>query len=1062
MRSPALAIGLIVLAAVEGYSQRPVSEEPTSSVLARARALSDAAEANARAKVIQALSDESWYVRGEAARALGRLGDKSLVELTRPLLKDENWFVRSSALEAIGMLGGSGADLTQLAEGPVDVYSRAGVFAAAGAGRDLMSIDVLLKALRDDEPAIRRTAAAALGQLKTSAAVDGLVALLKDEEESVRKSAVVALGKIGDRRAAGAVRAAISEIGPGQWEYAAALYRLGDRDNLNPIIEALASEYADVRQGALSALLEFADSRAVPALLELARSRPAGSPRERFSNRLALATRLSSFDSEDARAALVNMLKDEEPAVRAAAAASLAKAGRGKPEFSERALAAIVLALRNESVAPVISAINEALSSFDRARVTDVLLDSRTSDGKLPPNIAGALAAAGITAETQASQLLTGNAPDRIRAAERLARLGDAKAVQPLIDALTNATEVEVRVKAAEALGSLRDRRAVEALVAASSAPHAELRTAAVLALGRVGDHAAAEALFVATRDEQPAVRDAAIRGLATLGISIDKVAPDLSSPSWQVRAAALATLARLGDRTAVPLIVSALSDGDSRVRAEAARTLGQFTDRGATDALIAALGDQSPDVRAEATLALGRSNDSRAIGPLASLTSDRDPRVSLAAAESLARLRDPRATRVLIDSLANPDWRVRSRAARVLSRVAAEGTLDQAAKPLARVLADDDPVVRYYAAEALAGIGAACVPAVIELMRSSRDADRDRAARVLWRIGAPAVEPLIAVLQERGSPAEMRAAAATTLGLIGDVRAIKALALVLKDDRYFVRQEAAVALGRMGAPALELLLEMAASSTPATREAAIEALGSAGTSRALDRVIEALGDQNQNVRQAAVRALGGSSSERAVPHLIAVLRDESSTLRAQARASLARLGQVAVQALIGALKDPKPSVRQLAAEALGEIGSRDAVVPLIELITTDQSGARAEAVEALGKIGDTSAIPPILSVLRAGSVAVRKKAVAALAKLRDARAFDALIAALTDQNEEVRQAAASGLGELGDDRSIAHLERLADKDASSDVRAAAAHALERIQQQKSRAKPDAEKMSRP
>src|SRR4029434_6387525 len=241
-------------------------------------------------------------------------------------------------------------------------------------------------------------------------------------------------------------------------------------------------------------------------------------------------------------------------------------------------------------------------------------------------------------------------------------------------------------------------------------------------------------------------------------------------------------------------------------------------------------------------------------------LLSDRDPRVSLAAAESLARLRDPRATRVLIESLSNADWRVRSRATQVLARVAGggrggarvrsgatqvwarvagEGQLDQAVGPLAAALGDKDPVVRYYAAEALSGIGARAVPALIEALRSHRDSDRDRGARVLWRIGAPAVDSLIAVLQDKNATPEMRASAARTLGMIGDKRSIKGIAVLLKDERYLFRQQAALALGQMGDTAVDLLLEMAGSSPPAIRESAIEALGITASSRALNRVIE-------------------------------------------------------------------------------------------------------------------------------------------------------------------------------------------------------------------------------
>ena len=1036
----------------------------SNPALARAQqliALVDAKQVNG---LKQGLSDEHWYVRGQAAVALGRLGDKSASALLLPLLQDQSWFVRTAALEALDRLGQPADEvaLRELATSP-DAFVRARALASAPGTSS--SADSLIKALDDPSELVRRSAATRLGALKVANAVDALLVLLKDEDPAVRKAGAVALGRIGDKRAISAVLASIPEGAPGDWEYAAALYRLGNRDYLDRITAALRSEYADDRQGAMKTLLEVGDARALPALLSLSGSDGSPIKSDALSIRLALADGLGAFEGEEARTALINMLDDSEPAVRAATVTSLRKVSSTDPgsDSSQRLLIALVGRFKKENSPIVIDAIREALALFDRARVIDLLLDARTADGKLSPNALRALSSAGVTTESQASQLRTGDVGDRVRAAERLARLGDSEAVEPLIEALINAKEAQVRVKAAEALGSLRDRRAVDPLVTASRAPESQVRVAAVAALGLIADHTGAEALFVAARDNEALVRQAAVHSLSALGISIEKVSPDLSSSNWQVRAAGVTTLARLGDPNAVPLIVAALKDRDARVRSEAARTLGLFGTTSATEALIGALHDQSADVRIEATFSLGMMKDSRALAPLTSLLTDRDPRVSLAAAESLARLKDPRATRVLIDSLSSEDWRVRSRATQVLSRVAAEGSLDQAVGPLAAALVDKDPVVRYYAAEALTGIGAKAVPALLEGLRARRESDRDRAARVLWRIGAPAVDPLLIVLQDKGSTPETRAASARTLGMIGDRRAIKGLAVVLKDERYFVRQQAAIALGQMGDAAVSLLLEMANSSTPTTREAAIEALGATNSSRAVERVIEALSDSNTNVRSAAVRALGDSSSEGAVPHLLALLRDESGDLRAQAGVSLARLGPIALPGLISALRDGKPYVRQLAASALGDIGSREAVAPLIDLVSSDQSGARPEAIEALGKIGDPAAIAPILSVLRTASVAARKKAIVALARFRDPRVIDALTAALMDQNEDVRRSAAAGLGDVGDERVVARLERLADNDSSSDVRAAAVQAIERIRQDQGLGiKPPPQKSSRP
>ena len=1054
MKKTSLAIQVLLLCclyATVAFAQKSTQANgDVNPAFARAEqlfALADSKDAGAFTKIKQALSDENWYVRGEAAIAIARLGDKSNGPLLLPLLQDQNWFVRSAAMRAITLLGAQ-SETSLVEPGTTDSYVRASALSTAAASSNV-PIDSLIKLLADNDDLVRRAAAISLGRAKAPAAIDNLVTLLKDEDPGVRKASAVALGQIADKRVAGALLASIQDPATMDWEYAAALYRLGNRDYFDRITSSLRSEYRDVRQESLKTLLEFADNAALPALLSLSTLDTPWAKKDASQIRVLLAEGLSKFDGDEPRTALINYMDDPEPAVRAAAAMSILKISRtdAKSDSSQKLLITLVSALKKESSPIVIDAISEALVPFDRTRVTDLLLDARNTDGKLPANVLKALAASGVTADSQATQLSSGEVADRVRAAERLARLGDTKAVEPLMDALTNARDLQVRVKSAEALGSLRDRRAVDALVTATRSSEPQIRAAAVTALGMIADHTAADTLFASTRDSEPPVREAAVRSLSALGISVEKVASDLSSPNWQVRSAAVTTFARLGDPSAVPSIINALKDSDSRVRSEAARTLGVFNTSSATEALISALRDPSADVRVEATISLGHQKDSRGLAPLTSLLTDRDARVSLAAAESLARLQDPRATRVLIDSLSNPDWRVRSRATQVLARIAGEGSLDQAVTPLTAALADKDPVVRYYAAEALVGIGAKAVPVLIEAFRANRESDRDRAARVLWHIGAPAVDPLIAVLQDKNSTPEMRAASARTLGMIGDKRAIKALTLVLRDERYFVRQQAAFALGQMGDSAVVLLLEMAGSSAPSTREAAIEALGSTNSTRATDRVIEALTDPNANVRSAAARALGGTASDRAVQPLLQLLRDESSVLRGQAASSLARLGSLAIPGLISSLKDSRPSVRQLAASALGDIGSKEAVAPLIDLVNTDQSGARAEAIEALGKIGDPQAVTPILGVLRTGSVAVRKRAIGALGRFNDPRSIEALTTALSDQNEEVRQAAAVGLGDIGDERVVARLERLADNDSSSDVRTAAVQAIERIRQ---------------
>src|SRR5512143_1896515 len=216
----------------------------------------DAKQANA---VKQALSDEHWYVRGQAAVALGRIGDKSASPLLLPLLQDQSWFVRTAALEALERLGAPADQvaLRELITSP-DAFVRARAVALASG---TSSADSLMQALGDPNELVRRSAATRLGVLKAANAVDPLLALLKDEDPAVRKAAAVALGRIGDKRTASAVLASLPGSVPSDWEYAAALYRLGNRDYLDLLTAALRSEYADDQQSALKTLLEFGDAR---------------------------------------------------------------------------------------------------------------------------------------------------------------------------------------------------------------------------------------------------------------------------------------------------------------------------------------------------------------------------------------------------------------------------------------------------------------------------------------------------------------------------------------------------------------------------------------------------------------------------------------------------------------------------------------------------------------------------------------------------------------------------------------------------------------------------------
>src|SRR5262249_55574811 len=84
------------------------------------------------------------------------------------------------------------------------------------------------------------------------------------------------------------------------------------------------------------------------------------------------------------------------------------------------------------------------------------------------------------------------------------------------------------------------------------------------------------------------------------------------------------------------------------------------------------------------------------------------------------------------------------------------------------------------------------------------------------------------------------------------------------------------------------------------------------------------------------------------------LLRHSHPTERRQAAEALAQLGpaaEPAVPALIGALADPEPEVRQAAQAALGRVGPA-AVDPLRKELTRKEVPVRLGAAVALGLLG--------------------------------------------------------------------------------------------------------------
>ena len=429
-------------------------------------------------------------------------------------------------------------------------------------------------------------------------------------------------------------------------------------------------------------------------------------------------------------------------------------------------------------------------------------------------------------------------------------KLKGKRDIQGLIKALDYQKDVNLRKAAAEALGELKDIQAIQPLIAVlRNDGRVMVRQASAKALGQIGDARAVEPLLVALKDS---VNDVSMTALIALDMIGWQPSLDENSAPYWVLKSEWDKCIEIGKPAVLPLIAS-LKNTDERVRSAATRALGQIGDVRAVRPLLIAASEGS----GEATRALVKVGEP-AVEELIDALKGSEPNLRKIAAEALGQIGDVRAVEPLIVRLKDTDKFVCNATARVLGEI---GDV-RAVEPLLRI-------------------------AAIAMTQFDMDS-QNLGHAALWaldKIGASAVEPLIAALNDRQDG--VRAAAAKTLEKVGDGRAVEPLIAKLSDKSHFVREAAAEALGQIGdARAVPALLAARYETSSILPNIAYKALGKIGGVNAVEPLIAAL----KNGESRAAEALGEIGDVRAVGPLIAALKDGSREARVNAARALGAL----------------------------------------------------------------------------------------------------------------------------------------------------------------------------
>lgn len=237
----------------------------------------------------------------------------------------------------------------------------------------------------------------------------------------------------------------------------------------------------------------------------------------------------------------------------------------------------------------------------------------------------------------------------------------------------------------------------------------------------------------------------------------------------------------------------------------------------------------------------------------------------------------------------------------------------------------------------------------------------------------------------------EKRVEAAQLLAQSGNRKAVNPLIQALNDQDKLVREHVVLALGQLRAKdAVSSLVTLLGTSTDLRLQAAAAfSLGLIRDRRAVEPLIAKLKNAADPLKTNIVVALGLLGDARAVEPLLALPHDEDHSTCAPIAIALGQIkSNVPSDKLFNWLNSGDADVCQNAAVALVLIGGKRQVIPLIQVLKNTNPVSRRSAAFALGTLKDKRAVSPLVELLSDSDTQVRLNVIEALALIKDKRAI--------------------------------------------------------------------------
>ena len=206
---------------------------------------------------------------------------------------------------------------------------------------------------------------------------------------------------------------------------------------------------------------------------------------------------------------------------------------------------------------------------------------------------------------------------------------------------------------------------------------------------------------------------------------------------------------------------------------------------------------------------------------------------------------------------------------------------------------------------------------------------------------------------------------------------------------------------------------EMLVSQDPYLRRDACEAIGDGRMEEFIPALVTALRDDDPGVREASIHALTSIGGEKVASAIAHLLGEESAVLRNIGIEILELLGPDAFMTLAGLLDHEDDDIVKFAVDIISNTREERSLSILFPLISHRNPNVRASVAVCLGRLKSPEAVPVLLKALEDTEEWVRFSAIEGLGLVRDGRALEPLIGLIKTDSGLIKEAAIDAVAKL-------------------------------------------------